>query len=117
MIETLRLKNVIFFQTILLYPLRLRQSIKKVISYQGLIQKEKVGIDGEKVAQIGDVTKKINTVMVQNYDYEVQTSYTLYLFLLSPYYDIMFDLIKKLELCLLVTFIFNKDYIWAKLVY
>ena len=57
--------------------------------------------------------------MVQNYDYEGQVSYTraykLYLFfifsLLCFYY--VTDIIKKLEICLLVTLTINKDYIWA----
>ena len=50
-------------------------------------------------------------MMIRNYDHEVQTSYTLYLFfiflLLCLYYDT--DLIKRLQLCLLVTLIFNKN--------
>ena len=47
---------------------------------QELIQKEKVDIDGEKGAQINVVAKKIvNIWMIQNYEQEVQTSYTLYL--------------------------------------
>ena len=49
--------------------------------------------------------------VIRNYDYEVQTSYTLFWFfiflLLCLHY--VTDLIKKLELRLLVTFIFNKE--------
>ena len=72
--------------------------------------KEKVDIDGENVAQISVVTKKIVTQgSSKNYDYEVQTSYKLYLFfvflLLWLYY--VTDLIKKLELRLLVPFYFQ----------
>ena len=53
--------------------------------------------------------------MIQNYDYEEQTNYTLHLyfiFLLLCLYDVT-DLMKKLELRLLVTFTFNKDSVWA----
>ena len=85
------------------------------------MQREKVDIDGEKGAQINVVAKKI---LAQG----IQTSYTLYLVfifsffclyyvidqaiyyifsLLSLYY--VTDFIKRLELRLLVTFIFNKD--------
>ena len=52
-----------------------------------------------------------NARMIRNCDYEIQTSFALYLFvillLLCLYYGA--DLINKLELCLLVTLFLNKD--------
>ena len=50
-------------------------------------------------------------MIIRNYDYEVQTSY-IYITFNFHFLIIMFyvtDLIKKLELHLVVTFIFNKD--------
>ena len=63
-------------------------------SNTGLIQKERVDIDIEKGAQIS---------VIRNYD-------TLYLLFIFSFLCLFYvtDLIKKLELRLLVTFIFNK---------
>ena len=51
--------------------------------------------------------------MIWNYDHKVQKSYTLYLFLILSFFIYVTDLTKKLELCLLVTFIFNTNQIWS----
>ena len=50
-------------------------------------------------------------IMVNNFDFEVKTSDTLYFFLIFSLLCLYYvtDLIKKLELHLLVAFIFNKD--------
>ena len=47
---------------------------------QGLIQKEKVDIDGDKSAQIGISAKKIVTKMTPDYGYGARTSCALQLF-------------------------------------
>ena len=52
--------------------------------------------------------------MTENYDYEMLKSYTLnsfFVFFLLCLYSVT-NMIKKLGLHLLVTFIFNKDEIW-----
>ena len=76
---------------------------------QGLMQKEKVDIDGEKSAQNSIVAKKTNINVTPDYDYGAQTSYILKLFcflLLCSY--CVTDMIKKLELCLLLVIILFK---------
>ena len=78
---------------------------------QGLIQKEKVGFDGEKGAQISILPKKIVTqgwsaIMIMKY--KAIHSICFFIFLLLCLYYVT-DLIKKLESCLLVTFIFDKN--------
>ena len=76
----------------------------------GFLQKDKVFIDGEKGSQISVVAKYIVTQgWSKHHDYEAQTSDTLYWFILLLCLYYVTDLIKKLELSLLVTFIFNKD--------
>ena len=77
---------------------------------EDLIQKEKVEIDCEKGAQISIVAKKIVTqgwseIMIVKY--KQATHYICFLF--SWCYVCVTDLIKKLELHLVVTFTFNKD--------
>ena len=78
--------------------------------YQQLIQKEKVDIDGKKGAQIAVVAK---TIAHQGWSdimkYQQAIHYiSFFIFLLLCFYYTT-GLIKKLELPLLVTFIFNKD--------
>ena len=75
---------------------------------QGLIQKEKVDIGGENGAQISVVANKIVTqggseIMIV----KQAINYTCFYFLVIMLIYVT-DLIKKLELSLLVTFIFNK---------
>ena len=54
--------------------------------------------------------KRFNTRLIQNYDYEVQTSYTSDFFLFSRHYVyICYCFDQKTGLRLLVTFIFNND--------
>ena len=74
------------------------------VCIQGLIQKEKVSIDGEKGAQISVAAEKIVT---QRWSEIIILNYNLvFLFsLLCLYY--VTDLVKKLELSLLVTFSFH----------
>ena len=75
------------------------------VCIQGLIQKEKVSIDGEKGAQISVAAKKIVT---QRWSEIIILNYNLvFLFsLLCLYY--VTDLVKKLELSLFVTFSFQR---------
>ena len=54
--------------------------VKSGVPQQGLIQKEKLGIDGEKSFHISNVAKKTNTKVTPDYDYRTQTSYTLQMF-------------------------------------
>ena len=81
--------------------------------YQGLIQKEKVEIVCEnKGAWINVVAKAIVTrgwseVMIMKYK-KLCIIYICFFIFLLLYFDVT-DLIKKVELHLMVTFIFNKD--------
>ena len=63
---------------------------------QGLMQKEKVHIDCEKVAQINILSNKIVTMVFENYQ-GVQTNYTLHFFSIFSLLcsDYVADLIKS----------------------
>ena len=77
--------------------------LKKWNRWQESIQNKKVDIGGEKGAQKECCRQKdCNATIIQNYDYEVQTSntsYTSYVFFLFPWYLLYYvtDLIKKLD--------------------
>ena len=75
--------------------------------HSGVNTEKKVDIGGEKGAQKEHChchQKDCNTMMIQNYDYEVQTSYT-YFFIFLIFF--VTDLIKKMDYVNCT--IFNKD--------
>ena len=99
-----------------------------LFSVQRLIQKEKVDIAREKDVQISVVAKMIvkqgwSEIIIMKYKQAIHYTcffifslclynwsiYTLYLFFIFSLCLYVTNLIKKLELGLLVTFIFNKD--------
>ena len=99
-----------------------------LFSVQRLIQKEKVDIAREKGVQISVVAKMIvkqgwSEIIIMKYKQAIHYTsffifslclynwsiYTLYLFFIFSLCLYVTNLIKKLELGLLVTFIFNKD--------
>ena len=76
--------------------------------HSGVNTEKKVDIGGEKGAQKEHChchQKDCNTMMIQNYDYEVQTSYTYILFIFLIFF--VTDLIKKMDYVNCT--IFNKD--------